>query len=529
MDFFFGLRVGFRQLAFIVLPGLLTAASPAQIPTPTTASSSEIAQALHLYRTGKFDAAETQYKSLLQQNAKSDEAYAGLARTYLRQQKVSQAADVVGRAMKALPDSLVVRTVLGELYFRQGKIEAAEAEFQKAVNGPAKLARAYWGIALAHEAMSLHAKAKQELETAHQLDADDPDILRDWMETRSKTEQIKILEQYLADENDSDAEEREALQRHLSLLKALVARAPMPCGLAKEVSATEANLLQMQDGPQHMRGFGLDVKVNGQSSKLLLDTGAGHFLLGKKLAEKAGVERLAESKVKGVGDDGGSGGYYGYAASIKVGELEFHDCLVRVSEKDTVFDLDGLVGADLFSDYLVKLDFPKSKLRLSQLPKRPDESQTAPTTQKDDSAVVAHDAYVAPEMKAYSRVFRFGYMLLLPTQVINDKTPAGLFMIDTGASESTMSTEMAHGVPGLHGEDRTIQGLGGKVKKVYFVDDTDLLFAHRKENLKMAAFDLSHYSKLIGTELSGILGFQLLKTMVVTLDYRDGLVDVSSR
>jgi hypothetical protein len=32
-------------------------------------------------------------------------------------------------------------------------------------------------------------------------------------------------------------------------------------------------------------------------------------------------------------------------------------------------------------------------------------------------------------------------------------------------------------------------------------------------------------SKLVGTELSGMLGLRVLKTMVVSIDYRDGLVE----
>ncbi len=40
-------------------------------------------------------------------------------------------------------------------------------------------------------------------------------------------------------------------------------------------------------------------------------------------------------------------------------------------------------------------------------------------------------------------------------------------------------------------------------------------------------FDLSSLSRNTGTEVSGMLGFQLLGKLQVKIDYRDGLVDFS--
>ena len=40
----------------------------------------------------------------------------------------------------------------------------------------------------------------------------------------------------------------------------------------------------------------------------------------------------------------------------------------------------------------------------------------------------------------------------------------------------------------------------------------------------LIAFDLSHISNNIGTEVSGILGFSLLNMLDMKIDYRDGLV-----
>jgi tetratricopeptide (TPR) repeat protein len=505
----------------LLLAVRLAGQTGSNVPPTATASTEALAQALHLYRTGQFAAAETQYQELLRRNDDSGEAHAGLARTYLRQQKVDQAADVLRQAVTRAPDSAGVRTALGELHFRQGKIDEAGAEFQKAVRALPDMARAHWGVGLVAKTRSLHAQAKREFDTARQLDPDDPDIQRDWLRTLNMREQARVLEHYLAGATNDDEEERGALQRRLGLLEALLERPPMPCSLVNEIPTVEADLRPLLDGPQHLRGYGLEVNVNGRSSMLLLDTGASQLLISRRLAEKAGVERLAESRIKGVGDEGGSGGYYGYAASIKVGQLEFRDCVVRVSEKTSAALGDGLIGADLFAAYLVKLDFPKRKLRLSELPKHPGEQPRTAAAGEDDPPL---DAYLAPEMKSYTPVYGFGHMLLIPTRVGN--AAPRLLQIDTGAQDNTLSTEAARDVPGMRANERSIQGLGGKVQKSATSEEAVLQFGGaRHENQHVTAFDLSHVSKLVGTELSGMLGLRMLRSMVVSIDYRDGLVE----
>jgi hypothetical protein len=41
----------------------------------------------------------------------------------------------------------------------------------------------------------------------------------------------------------------------------------------------------------------------------------------------------------------------------------------------------------------------------------------------------------------------------------------------------------------------------------------------------MVTFDLSALSRQTGTEISGFLGFAMLRMLEIRLDYRDGLVD----
>ncbi len=135
------------------------------------------------------------------------------------------------------------------------------------------------------------------------------------------------------------------------------------------------------------------------------------------------------------------------------------------------------------------------------------------------------DRYVAPEMAKWTPVFRFGHALLIPTHV-ND-SPSMLFLIDTGAGRNTLSTRAASQVTKISSDPNAhIKGLSGDVSNVYRAEKATLVFGHfAQKNQEMVTFDLSDLSRHLGTEVSGILGFDLLHMLQIKIDYRDGLVD----
>ncbi|HEX7962316.1 MAG TPA: aspartyl protease family protein [Terriglobales bacterium] len=537
---------GFAQQSLPSAAGTANASPSAD--SPSSPISSSLNEALDLYRHGKLDDAAAKYQTIIQQDSKAGDAYAGLARTYLKQEKTQGAFEAAQKGVSAAPDSMAAHTALGEVLFRQAKMGESEQEFVNVVNSGHADPRAYLGLARLYDAYSLFAKARTMINRAHDRDPNDPEIQRRWMGTLPRGERIKLLEEYLAKPTNDDAEQHESLQRYLEYLKARAQQPTKSCKLVSKVKATETALEPMLIDPRHIQGYGLKVKVNGQSSRLLLDTGASGLLINRKMAERAGVERLSATKITGVGDKEGPGGYVAFADSIKIGDLEFQNCPVEVSEKRSVMDDDGLIGADVFSGFLVTIDFPNQKLRLSELPKRPNETEkevSLQTTEEDDPATEPEehaddkaaaekkpspppgpqDRYVAPEMQSYTKIFRFGHELLIPTRVSG--APPKLFLIDTGGFANMISPDAAREVTKVHSDSRMqIRGLSGTVKNVYSADKAVIQFSHfSQENQDLVAFDLSKISKHTGTEVSGILGFAMLRMLTMKIDYRDGLVD----
>jgi tetratricopeptide (TPR) repeat protein len=503
-------------------PAAPAAATPAK---PSAPPPTPQAAALQLYRTGKFEEAADAYTKLAPTDPAT--AYAGLTRVYLRQKRTDDAYAAINKAVALAPDAIDVRVALAEVYYRQGKILDADRELVKVVNSGGGSARAYLDLARVAETASYYARAKKMIEMAYRLDPDDPDVHREWIETLPREQRVIELRKYLDGETDDDAKDRSDLMRLLAVMQEEAGQPRRSCRQVNQVHATQTKLEPLMNDAHNMRGYGLSVNLNGANAKLLLDTGAGGIIVDRKIAEKAGIKALVQLEIGGIGSKAGSGGYLGFADSIKIGEIEFHDCMVRVVDKRSVLDDDGLIGADVFQHYLVDINLPDAKFGLSELPVDPKDAGESPASLESSAAGKSawHDPYLSPEMKDYSGVYRVGHMLLIPT-ALNGKPPKN-FLIDTGAFDNTIDTNAAREVTKLHGDDYdSVKGLNGKVAKLYTADKVKIRFSRfEQDRSDLIAFDLSNISNNVDTEVSGTLGFAMLRMLDIKIDYRDGVVN----
>jgi predicted aspartyl protease len=432
----------------------------------------------------------------------------------LKNDDLAGALEVVQKAVSDAPDLAAARLMLAMVDYRRGEIAAAEMDFKKAIQLDDKSGRAWLGLGHVFESASFYKKAQVCYRRAHQLDPDDPDILRAWSSTLKRSERIAVLEKYLSVVGDGqDADRLQGVRSAIETYRAVGDR--KLSRLASGEEGARLKLVMLLDGPRRLRGYGLPVSINGSKPlKLMIDTGASGILINSRAAEKAGLQRIAAMKFGGVGDSGLQDGYRALAENVRVGGVEFQDCLLDVSDKKAVADEDGLIGMDMFSHFLVTLDFYKQELRLDPLPLH----------QAKAAEGEPEDREIPPELKSFSTVFRFGHGLLIPTKVSDSKLV--LFLIDTGAGKTLISPDFARQVTKVRGEDLIrMKGLSGNVKNVYTADRAVLEFGgYKQNNFDVIAFDLSRISKSFGTEVSGILGFPVLQMFVMKIDYRDGLV-----
>lgn len=496
--------------------------------TPETAPalSAPMAGGLGLYRTGKFDEAIAAYTTILPAGgSEAAAAYAGIARVYLAKKNPTEAYAAAQKAVALTPDRAPAIVALGEVYFRQGKLIEAQAAFMKPLRACDLDARAFLGLNRVYTASLNWKRAKTNIDQAYKLDPNDPDIHRVYVNTLSGKERMEALKEYLASATDDGEESKAGLKKELAVLEAESEKQPGQCRLVTKVKSTEAQLAPLHDGPKVIKGYGLTVKVNGVSSRLLLDTGASGILIDRKTAEKAGVKSIEDIQIGGFGDAGPTAGFLGRAGKIQVGELEFDDCLVQVASGRSVLDSDGLIGANVFRHFLVDIYMPANKLKLSELPPSPDEPASDISLDSQSSRPPhRHDRYIPPEMKDYTPIFEFGHGLLIPTSV--NSMPPKLFLIDTGSFDNMLSLAEAKEATKVNAEYTWgVKGLSGKTKTVYSASNATIQFSNvRQQREDLVTIDMARMSDSFGTEISGVLGFAMLWMLDMKIDYRDGLV-----
>ena len=516
-------------------------------PPPTDADKAFLA--------ADYAKAQSLYRQALTASPGKIQLTTGLVHALLRDQKVQEAADAIKTALAAAPNLPALLTLRGEVELRQGEPWTASKTADESLKLDPCNPRTQLLAADLARIGSYYASARKHVEMAHQLGPDDPEIREEWLTTLPAKQRIPELEAYLAEPRGDDAEEVRSLKDYLEHLRKYASEPRKPCKLVSQTKVTQIPLGNIMRDAQHIEGFGLDVKLNNHTSRLEVDTGAGGILVTSAVAKRAGLQAFSPHQISGIGDEGNRSGYTAFADSIRIGDLEFQNCAVRVIDGRYLPDLDGLIGMNVLSQFLVTLDYPERKLLLGPLPPRPGEDpgltvglKTAADEESDDgydAAQIAaqpaagaadasaaaqkpaphgpYDRYIAPEMKDYTPVFRVGHDLILPASLNDSKIK--LFILDTGAWATTISPQAAREVTKVYELPGHASGISGEVKKMYTADKITFRFANVSQDAEnVPSFDTAKISKDEGMEISGLIGANTLFQLTIHIDYRDGLV-----
>jgi predicted aspartyl protease len=482
---------------------------------------------------GDYSEAETRFRDLLTKSAGDETAHEGLIRALLEQDKLDAAAKDAEGWTAASPASSMAMVAWADVLLRQGDPRGAFLEFQKAALADPCNARAYLGLAHVDELAGLHASGKRWIEQAYALHPTDDQIEGAWVRTRPRAERLQRAQDYA--EHSDQISEKDRAQMKASLAKQSMYH-PSDCRAAPTSPETATVPMgKILDGPDHFVGWGLDVKFNGRTRRLQIDTGASGITISRAAALFLGIQRQDTGKMGGIGDQGLANSSITHVASVRIGGIEFTNCAVEILEKWSALDSDGLIGADVFAQSQVTLDFPRHELRIAPLPPRPGEakSQTTLDAAGNDDAEVWHDPYIAPEMSKWLRIYRNGHELLMPSGIVDTKRikdetawKEKLFMLDTGSFDNLISTAAAREVTKIDRDDSIgVSGISGKMNKVYDSGNFTLAFANlRLDPPRMTAIDMTNISHDAGVEVSGLIGAPALSQLVLHIDYRDNLV-----
>ncbi|KAA6464897.1 hypothetical protein DYQ86_02775 [Acidobacteria bacterium AB60] len=476
---------------------------------------------------GEYAQAETLYRAELAKSSTRPELVAGLFHALLRERKLKDAEELVKTSLAGQPASAVFLSLRGELQFREGQPWLAEQSAVAAAKSDPCNPQTRLLYARVAQASSRNAVARQQFGLAHQFDPEDPEIRVAWAQTLPLEQRGTEVESALSTPSGEDAATMGVLRGEAERWKKLGGQPVRACKLTAGAAPGEVNFIKLAGYAGHMRALGLEVGLNSATARIELAGGEGGLTVYKALAERAGLQRISEDEKPAF--PGAKPAYTAFAEKLKIGSLEFHDCVLKVIDGASPFDDgDGSIGFDVFGDFLETVDYPMRKLQLAALPASPQEAGYTPALHTDvnegDGAASPHpvDRVLSAEMKDWTQIYRAGRSLILPTAV--NENLLQLFVLAIGSPETTVAPEVAKQVSKTY--EKEVGGFGGApaVKRTY-ANEITFNFAHFSQKINdVPASDTSFATAMAGMEVGGNIGADTYEKLILHLDYRDGLV-----
>jgi tetratricopeptide (TPR) repeat protein len=492
---------------WLLLVALITSAgnADAQSIACSEATPAAATPAAEAYQHAKYEEAEGLYRQELALRANDQDLTAGLVHTLLREDRISDASNLVEKASADAPHSAALLTALAEVQLRKGQPWLALQTLDAAAGVDPCYARAHLIRGRIFRIDSKYASERAELQAAYQIAPSDPDIKRAWTHTVNPANDILRIEESLATMHDLDADTRERVRASANGMMSLLSENSQTCQASPLANPTTLPLIPTYENIKQVSAYKLEVQFAKSKARLIVDTAASGLYISRTLAENNGFEHKEGAPPNTV-----------QVEDLHIGSLEFRNCMVGVSETPFADGVEGYIGTDIFAPYLLTLNFPLARLDLGPLPLG---------KQAND---LPGDRDGGPDVQTYAPVYHRNQYLLVP--VLLNKKDRRLFVLDSGIRLSTMTSEVAHSISNTKlNFTNSVKTISGSTLQIYR-DSFDFQFANlsldRRDHI--LEFDPTAVEQNAGMEIAGMLGFDILHSLVLHIDYRDGLVKFDS-
>lgn len=404
-----------------------------------------------------------------------------------------QQAEALLSKQPRTPEAIALR---GEIEYRKGNFDKAEASYRESLKMDVKTARAHFGLGKLAMAKVKGKEAIQEFSKAIELDPRES-LYRlyaseAWAVEKNYAEQKKQLEEYIR-LNPPDPDRLAEAKAGLEVIKAL--------------GTTDVAVVTAPPNPTPIRfrkSLNLiftGVTINGQGPfDFAIDTGASQTVLSEKLVAQLGLKPITTTIMHGVGGGGKIDTKLYQVKDIGVGDVRIKNLPVGTFNDPLVTQLaDGILATAMLSDFILTVNYPGNQLELAR---------------KRTPSISSSEVLPA---------WYFSNLLLVPVDVNGQHR--GNFIVDTGAVTTVISHGMAanlginENTPGAK-IDLGIAGVGGFEGVVLRVPNVTFKTAKSSEVFpQVVSIDLKQISKMIGTEVSGVVGYDFFDQYKLTLDY----------
>ncbi|WP_353063226.1 aspartyl protease family protein [Tunturibacter psychrotolerans] len=439
--------------------------------------------------------------------------------------KLDDARKMIDPWTLAEPTNPVAIVTAGELRYAEGDWIESYALMLKALKIDPCLPSAYEGLAGYESLAGYHSTAQKHLALAHQLSPNNDNIRFAWINSLNDAQSTAELASFIHDSKTLDDKRRTNLTTQLNQNTSSLKNR---CELSSVTTPVRIPMTPVY-GAAGIDHYGLEIAFNGHKRTLQIDTGASGFLLTQSVYAGMGLQKISSSHVWGFGDQEANAIDLFTAASVRIGGVEFKNCNVSVLDNFGVLGgghigqaMDtggGLVGTDIFSRYLVTLDYVKHEIRLEPLPQPPSPAPAPLDALGGDPAndLSSFDRFKAPTMQNWTSIYRRDHLIIMPT-VINSSKPT-LFVVDTGSFTNMIDTNFAKQVTHTKESTTYSRGLSGMSNLLETGSFTADFAGLRLPVVGMNSQNLSRFNGV-----HGFLGYPTLQQLVMHIDYRDNLV-----
>jgi hypothetical protein len=455
------------------------------------------------YSEGRFADAEALDQQALSQKPQDALLTAALVRTLLREGKVAQASSAANAALVANPHAAPLLTALAEVQLRLGEPWLALQSLDAAAAADHCYARQYLIRSRALRIDSMYASERKEIRQAYAIDPNDADIQHAWQSIIAPADEVQGTEKSLSTMNDLDADTRQKAEATMQSLLPLLHEGSETCQPPAAVTTYTLPLQPTFADGKHINGYQLEVELPQGKARMILDTAASGLFITRAMAQQNSFQPAP-------GDPPGTV----RAATVRIGPLEFHNCIVGVSDAPFAGRADGFIGTDIFAPWLVGINYRLAKLTLAPLPQQSD--------------VLPADRSQSPDLAGFTPVYHRRQYLLVPIDFPNQSRK--LFILATGMRSSAMTSEAAHTLSKMTMNFTNSEQTTTGAKVQFYRETFDMQLAnlapiHQGHILEL---DPSVIDQNAGFEIAGMLGLDVLQPLNLQLDYRDGLVKFES-
>ena len=402
-----------------------------------------------------------------------------------------------------LPESAQGVALKGEIEFRKGNFEAARAQYLRSLELDPETSRAHYGLGKLAMAKMESKEAVRSVMKAVELDPEEAiyrlTAAEAWGIDRNLDEQTRQFEAYVALDPSYDPERVAEVQAALDVIQNFgsekmgtyeipVDQEPIP--ILKAINLIFADFMVGEKGP----------------FEFIVDTGASQTVFTEKLVNELGLEPIASTLIHGIGGEGKVDTNIYRIDELKFGDIEIHNLPIGSINEPMISELAaGIFSTATFNDQVVSIDYRRDRIEFNA-PEISDNVEHIPS-------------------------WFFNNLVLIPLTINGEHQ--GNFLVDTGAVTTVLAHNMAatlgvtEDTPGAK-IDLGLAGIGGFEGVVLLVPEVVFTTEKNLEGFsQVVSIDMREISKMLGTEVAGVVGYDFLKGYRISIDFQNAEVRLS--